>query len=289
MYQLTKEDVLLLTSHYSQLTRQEKWSMLVFLYPEMKAYAPKRAITLAVRSDKRASFLRYLKNTPIMQLKDQYKSLSISFVSIGSSDYPYLLEHIYDPPFMLFIKGQASLLTKISLGVVGARECSAYGIQALNKLLPPLLDASLVITSGLAKGIDRAAHELTIKSGGYTIAVIGTGLDVCYPRENRELQALMSEAHLVISEYPLGTAPSKHHFPMRNRIISGLSKGVLVVESRERSGSLITARMALEEGRDVFSIPGSILSDLSAGCHELIKLGAIPVTSGEDILMNWTE
>ncbi len=289
MYLLTKEDIILLTSHYSQLTRQEKWSMLVFLYPEMKDKAPKRALQANVASEKRASFLRYLKNTPIMQLKDQYKRASIDYVCLGSADYPYMLEHSYDPPFILFIKGNASLLKRISLGVVGARECSAYGIHALKKLLPPLVDSSLVITSGLAKGIDRAAHELTINGGGETIAVIGTGLDVCYPRENRDLQSLISQSHLLISEYPLKTAPKKHHFPMRNRIIAGLSKGVLVVESRERSGSLITARMALEEGRDVFSIPGSILSDLSGGCNELLKLGAIPVTSGEDILMNWTE
>ncbi|GAA0372341.1 DNA-processing protein DprA [Alkalibacterium iburiense] len=287
MTALTEDDILILLAHYSGLTRKEKWAIVHEWMPQLVdgPYKDKNKVKLTYQ--KKHAFLTYLKTRSLTSLKETYAKQSINMVTLASDYYPYLLKHIYDPPFVLFFKGDLSLLDFPLMGVVGARECTQYGKQALDRVLPELVEHNVGIVSGLAKGIDAYAHKETIRLQGKTIGIIGTGLDVTYPRDTVALQAHLSLHHLVLSEYPLGTPPRKHHFPMRNRIISGLSDGVLVIEARARSGSLITARMALEEGRDVFAVPGSIFSELSKGCNDLIKLGAIPVTEASDILNEW--
>ena len=204
-------------------------------------------------------------------------------LSIFDPEYPEELLQIYNPPVLLFYQGDLQLLSKPKIAVVGARETTREGVRSVEKIIKELGN-ELVIVSGLAKGIDATAHYASIRNGGKTIGVIGTGLDVFYPKSNQRLQTYMGEHHLILSEYGPGQAPLKFHFPERNRIIAGLCQAVIVAEARLRSGSLITCERAMEEGRDVFAIPGNILDGKSAGCHHLIQEGAKLVTSGQDIL-----
>lgn len=204
-------------------------------------------------------------------------------LSICDDAYPLELKEIYNPPVLLFYQGNLDLLQEAKLGVVGSRKASPTGTAAVGKIVQELGNR-FVIVSGLARGIDTSAHVAALKNGGQTIAVIGCGLDQVYPRENAALQAYIGDHHLVLSEYEAGQAPLKFHFPDRNRIIAGLSRGIVVAEAKLRSGSLITCERALEEGRDVFAIPGSILDKQSEGCHHLIRQGAKCISSGWDIL-----
>jgi len=206
------------------------------------------------------------------------------YVTWLSPDYPQELLALPFPPLVIFYKGNLSLLEHSCLAFVGARQATNYSTQVIRKLLPTIIERQFVIVSGLAKGVDRMSHEMAIRSGGLTVGVIGCGLDICYPREVKPLFNEMKKNHLVISEYPQGTPVKKHHFPMRNRIIAGLSKATCVIEAKERSGSLITAQLALDYGKDVFAIPGEILSGQSDGCHRLIQDGAKCVISVQDIL-----
>ncbi|GAA3023121.1 DNA-processing protein DprA [Tetragenococcus solitarius] len=206
------------------------------------------------------------------------------YVTWLSPDYPQELLALPFPPLVIFYKGNLSLLELSCLAFVGARQATNYSTQVIRKLLPTIIERQFVIVSGLAKGVDRMSHEMAIRSGGLTVGVIGCGLDICYPREVKPLFNEMKKNHLVISEYPQGTPVKKHHFPMRNRIIAGLSKATCVIEAKERSGSLITAQLALDYGKDVFAIPGEILSGQSDGCHRLIQDGAKCVISVQDIL-----
>ena len=203
--------------------------------------------------------------------------------SILDDCYPWDLSEIYDAPVLLFYKGNLELLKFPKVAVVGSRACSKQGAKSVEKVIQGLGN-ELVIVSGLAKGIDTVAHMAALQNGGKTIAVIGTGLDVFYPKANKRLQDYIGNEHLVLSEYGPGEQPLKFHFPARNRIIAGLCRGVIVAEAKMRSGSLITCERAMEEGRDVFAIPGSILDGLSDGCHHLIQEGAKLVTSGKDVL-----
>lgn len=218
-------------------------------------------------------------------LLQQYEAKKISIVTILDPGYPELLKQIYQPPWGLFASGDLSLLNApAKLAVVGSRQATEYGKNAIRLLFPELISKGIVIVSGLAKGVDTAAHECAIRNGGKTIAVIAGGLYHVYPEENRKLAAGMMKSQLVLSEYPPGTKPARWHFPMRNRIISGLCGGTFIVEAKNKSGSLITANYAVHEGRDVFSLPGSIFSPFSAGANELIQHGAKLVTKAEDIL-----
>lgn len=203
--------------------------------------------------------------------------------SILDDCYPWDLSEIYDAPVLLFYKGNLDLLKFPKVAVVGSRACSKQGAKSVEKVIQGL-ENELVIVSGLAKGIDTEAHMAALQNGGKTIAVIGTGLDVFYPKANKRLQDYIGNEHLLLSEYGSGEQPLKFHFPARNRIIAGLCRGVIVAEAKMRSGSLITCERAMEEGRDVFAIPGSILDGLSDGCHHLIQEGAKLVTSGQDVL-----
>ena len=203
--------------------------------------------------------------------------------SILDDCYPWDLSEIYNPPALLFYQGNIDLLELPKVAVVGSRDSSKLGNQSVQKIIKEL-NNELIIVSGLARGIDTAAHMAALQNGGRTIAVIGTGLDVFYPKANKKLQAYIGKNHLVLSEYGPGEQPLKFHFPERNRIIAGLCRGVIVAEAKMRSGSLITCERAMEEGRDVFAIPGSILDGKSDGCHHLIQEGAKCITSGSDVL-----
>lgn len=226
-------------------------------------------------------FMERYRQLDTKQLREAF--LKFPSISILDAEYPLELKEIYNPPVLLFYKGDISLLQKPKLAVVGARKCSDLGTKSVQKIITELKNR-FVIVSGLARGIDTAAHISALKNGGATIGVIGTGLDVCYPKENQKLQAFMMTNHLVISEYGPGEEPRKYHFPERNRIIAGLCHGIVVVEAKLRSGSLITCERALEEGREVFAIPGNILDGKSTGCLHLIQEGAKCITSGIDIL-----
>lgn len=207
-------------------------------------------------------------------------------------DYPPLLRQISDAPLLLYVRGDLQLLSQPQVAIVGSRNASKAGRLIASDFAEYLADVGLVVTSGLASGIDKAAHEGALKalgaeanqSSGTTIAVVATGLDRVYPATNRDLARQIAESGAMISEYPLGTKPLAYHFPQRNRIISGLSLGTLVVEAALKSGSLITARTALEQDREVFAVPGSIHNPQVKGCHQLIRQGAKLVESGEDIL-----
>lgn len=203
----------------------------------------------------------------------------------GQDDFPSALQHIEDPPIVLFTQGCSELLTMpLALAIVGSRNPSPQGARDANAFASALAQSGFVIVSGLASGIDTAAHEGALSTGGATIAIVGTGLDRVFPTHNAELAGRIGQSGLLISEYVLGSPPLAAHFPQRNRIISGLTVGTLVVEAALKSGSLITARMALEQGREVFAIPGSIHSPIAKGCHQLIKQGAKLVESAHDIL-----
>jgi DNA processing protein len=199
--------------------------------------------------------------------------------------YPPLLAEIADPPLLLYIRGHSALLHGAALAIVGSRNASVQGQANARAFARSLSEAGLTIVSGLALGIDTAAHEGALQGCGSTAAIIGTGADRIYPARNGTLARRIAADGCMVSEYPLGTPPRPEHFPQRNRIISGLAAGVLVVEAAAGSGSLITARMASEQGRDVFALPGSIHATLSKGCHQLIRDGAQLVESCDDVLL----
>lgn len=205
-------------------------------------------------------------------------------VTLADAAYPPGLLQIADPPLLLYLRGNPALLAGNALAVVGSRNATTQGVTHAARFSEELSRAGITIVSGLALGIDAAAHAGGLSGAGSTVAVIGTGIDLDYPRRNRALAQRIAEAGCIVSEYPLGTPPLAANFPRRNRIISGLSRAVLVVEAAAQSGSLITARMAAEQGRDVFAIPGSIHAPLSKGCHQLIRQGAKLVETTQDIL-----
>ncbi|GHH96544.1 DNA-processing protein DprA [Neobacillus kokaensis] len=215
----------------------------------------------------------------------QYKANEITVITYFDKDYPSYLKEIYQPPWALFAKGDVSLLGKDpKLAVVGSRQPTQYGKNAVRLLFPKLIQNKILIVSGLAKGIDTLAHEYAIKNGGHTIGVIAGGFHHIYPKENMNLAAEMMKSQLVLSEYPPDTKPQRWHFPARNRIISGLSRGTFIIEAKRKSGSLITANYAVLEGREVFALPGSIFNPYSDGTNDLIQQGAKLVTKAEDIL-----
>ncbi len=205
-------------------------------------------------------------------------------LSFWDKSYPKLLKHIYDPPAMLFIMGEFAETDQYSVAVVGSRQPSNYGKIATEKLAGELAARGITVVSGLAYGVDTIAHRSAINCGGRSLAVLGSGIDVVYPSENRQLASAMQKSGVVMSEYPMGTGPDRGNFPRRNRIICGLSHGVIVVEAGQKSGALITAAIALEQNREVFAVPGNIDSSKSIGTNALIKEGAAVVTSIEDVL-----
>ncbi len=207
-----------------------------------------------------------------------------SLVAFGAADYPELLSQLPDPPQLLYVRGDSSVLHLPSLAIVGSRNPTGGGARNAFEFARYLGRNGFCIVSGLAQGIDAAAHRGALDAGAATVAFLGHGIDIVYPAQNRDLAAAIAEHGALVSEYPLGSQPRKAYFPQRNRLISGLSLGTLVVEAAQRSGSLITARLAAEQGREVFALPGSIHNPLARGCHRLIRDGAKLVESARDIV-----
>ena len=226
----------------------------------------------------------WLRNTDFASLELQYRKEAIHFLMYEDALYPKRLKEIYLPPIVLFYKGRLELFNRLSIGIVGARNHTPYSKEALEYLLPDILERKVSIISGLARGVDSLAHQLTLELNGETIAVIGNGINICYPKENQSLYDAIGKKGLILSEYPLDSPPLKFHFPYRNRIIAGLSHGLCVIEAKLHSGSLITANVALSENRQVFALPGNITSEYSKGTNELITAGAFPIRNANDIL-----
>lgn len=250
-------------------------------FPEPEALFRSRASIIPEK------LARYLKNPDweaVESDQDWLNQPDNHLLPINSPDYPELLREIPDPPVALFVHGNLSALSLPQLAMVGSRNPTNNGRQTAKDFAAFLSHSGLAITSGLATGIDAASHEGALLDGGVTLAIAGTGLDRVYPAKHRQLAHQISEHGALISEFPLNTPPRPGHFPRRNRLISGLSVGTLVVEAALKSGSLITARMALEQGREVFAIPGSIHNPLAKGCHALIRQGAKLVETAGDIL-----
>lgn len=224
------------------------------------------------------------KNEEILNYHIKYmKENNIKIININEREYPQALKEIYDPPISLYVKGNIEKLNNKNIGIVGCRECTTYGKKSAEYFAYNLSKQNINIVSGLAKGIDSYAHLGSLNTGN-TIAVLGNGLDIIYPKENLELaNEIIKRGGTIISEYPCGTKPDKMKFPARNRIISGISSGIIVIEAKEKSGTLITVDFALEQGRDVFVVPGNINSINSVGTNDLIKQGARLVTTYEDI------
>jgi len=213
---------------------------------------------------------------------EKLEKRAYTLMTFEDGDYPVLLKEIFDPPLVLYVAGRTEVLKGPAVSIVGARKPTPYGRAVAGKLAGDLASRGIVIVSGLARGIDACAHSGAVKEGR-TVAVMGSGLDVVYPGENRELAAKVREQGAVVTEYPLDAPPLGYHFPLRNRIISGLGLGLVVVEATRRSGSLITARLALDENREVMAVPGNVTSDLSLGTNWLIQTGARLVGGWEDV------
>jgi DNA processing protein len=214
----------------------------------------------------------------------EVRALGCRLVAWDEAAYPQRLLEIYDPPPLLYVRGNVEMLDRYSMAIVGARKPTPYGVSVAEKLGRDLAERGLVIVSGMARGIDACAHRGALAAAkGATVGVLGTGLDVIYPKENKKLYADIAERGALVSEFPLGTFPAPQNFPIRNRLISGIAIGVLVLEAGEFSGTRVTARCALEQGREVFAVPGNVTNKLSWGPNTLIKQGAALVATWEDV------
>ncbi|API89484.1 DNA protecting protein DprA [Marinilactibacillus sp. 15R] len=278
------EEHCFILAHYTKMSIEEKWSFLQDLLLENGHCELDLKPLKKLSFEKKASFLEFKNSFYSRQKKVDLSKLGVGWITILDEQYPIKLKEIYLPPLVLFYKGNIEWIEKSIIGVVGARECTEYGKAIVRRFVPPLIEKGIIICSGLAKGIDAYSHISAMEENGKTIAVIGTGLDYYYPYSNRLLQKEIENKQLLLTEFPIGSKPLRHHFPLRNRIISGISDGVIVVEAKKRSGSLITAHQALEQNREVYAVPGSIFSTLSEGTNDLIKAGAKMVTSSNDII-----
>ncbi|MFN7938642.1 MAG: DNA-processing protein DprA [Bryobacteraceae bacterium] len=209
---------------------------------------------------------------------------NVTMIPMLDARYPQRLRAIFDPPPVLFCRGRIELLDSVMIGVVGTRKPTAYGVAATDRLARDLAQKGITVASGMARGIDTAGHKAALSVGGNTVAVLGCGVDQVYPAENRKLAAEIAEKGLLVSEFPMGTPAYPQNFPIRNRVVSGLSAGVLVVEGAQYSGSAITARLAIEQGRELYAVPGNITSKMSWAPNLLIKQGAKLVQEAEDVL-----
>ncbi|BBN80036.1 DNA protecting protein DprA [Pseudoalteromonas sp. A25] len=235
-------------------------------------------------SDTLAQQLHHIDWPYLRRVAAQCTQLDIEIISYFDTRYPPLLKEIASAPLLLFCKGNTQLLSQPQIAIVGSRNATATGLQIASDFAYQLNQVGLIVTSGLARGIDGAAHKGALAHSGATIAVLGTGVDIVYPRRHNILYQQVFERGLLVSEFLPGCGPQANHFPRRNRIISGLSLGVVLVEAEIKSGSLITARFALEQNREVFAVPGSIKNPLSQGCHYLLKQGAKLTECAEDII-----
>jgi DNA processing protein len=247
------------------------------------AAAPAR-LRAAIGADATDHLLGHNCRDEVLQALDWAGQAGNRILTLADAEYPQALLNTVDPPVLLYLKGKAELLNRPAIAVVGSRNASKQGELDAEAFAKALADAGLTVISGLALGIDAAAHRGALKGTGSTVAVVGTGADRIYPAGNQSLAREIADRGAIVSEFPLGTPPLPANFPRRNRLIAGLSRGCLVVEAAERSGSLITARLAAEAGLEVFALPGSIHSPLAKGCHKLLKQGAKLVESAQDIL-----
>lgn len=244
-----------------------------------------RSAVRGVIGDKRAALLFDTDNQAAVSAALEWSNAAEQhIVTLADPEYPQSLLEIPDPPALIYVRGRLDLLNRPALSIVGSRNATPQGIQNAERFAEAFADAGLTVASGLALGIDGAAHRGALTANGNTVAFIGTGIDRIYPARNRDLALEIGARGAIISEFPLATPVSAANFPRRNRLISGFSRGVLVIEAAVESGSLITARLAAEQGRDVFAIPGSIHSPQSRGCHKLIKQGAKLVETAQDVL-----
>jgi DNA processing protein len=239
-----------------------------------------------VEEPRERRFERFRRDFDERAYRASLAACGLRFVGRGEPTYPSPLRELHDPPPGLFLRGSGAveLLGRCGVAIVGARACSSYGSQVGRLLGRELAAAGLVVVSGLARGIDGEAHRGALEAGGRTVAVLGCGVDRDYPTAHGQLAARICERGLIVSEYAPGVEPAPWRFPARNRIIAGLAAATVVVEARDRSGALITADFALEAGHEVFAVPGEITSALSAGTNALLRLGATPLTSSEDVL-----
>lgn len=281
----TVEEFIILLTECQTIRVEDRWLLLIEHFPSLLNTLDFYWLeNIRLTSRRRKAFKDYLVDINIEETFKKYQNQSWRYVTFFDLDYPLLLKESYTPPLLLYYKGDISLATRPTLAVIGARNHSEYSVNCLEKLLPPIINEEIVIVSGLARGVDTLAHKLAVLHNGQTVAVIGCGLDVVYPKENKSLQEHLCNNHLVLSEYPPDLKPQKTHFPMRNRIIAGISQGVLITEARRRSGTLITARMALDEGRDIYVVPGPINQPLSEGTNRLIVEGATPIIDAVQII-----
>ena len=248
-------------------------------------YASKKELSMIPKLNKTAidSILSHKCMEDTIEYIQKLEKQNVNTLFLDDENYPKLLKEIYDPPPILYCKGSMAV-DSVAISIVGSRKASYYGLKMTEKLAFELASLGITIVSGMARGIDTHAHKGALQAKGKTIAVLGCGVDVIYPIENRELMREIELKGLVVSEYPLSTLPKPNFFPARNRIISGLSLGTIIIEAGERSGSLITAEFALEQGREVYAIPGNIDTITSKGTNNLIKEGAKVVTRVEDII-----
>jgi DNA processing protein len=251
----------------------------------LAAFAAERGAHL-VREPRDRAYAAFARAFDQLGYLARLQAAGVRWLARSDPAFPPLLRAIHDPPAGLFVRGAAEteLLGRASVGIVGARSCSPYGAQVARMLGRELATAGLVVVSGLARGIDGEAHRGALDAGGQTVAVLGCGIDRDYPASHAELAARIRATGLAVSEYAPGVEPAPWRFPARNRIIAGLCAATVVVEARERSGALITADLALEEGREVLAVPGEITSALSRGTNDLLRLGATPLTGAEDVL-----
>jgi DNA processing protein len=237
-----------------------------------------------IRDEVKESILYNRNLDNIESLFKNAEKQNVHIVTIFDEEYPTGLRYLNDNPQVLYIKGENLMNNSVSIGIVGSRKATSYGKWACEKFTKELVELGVTIISGLATGIDTLAHRTTLENGGKTIAVLGNGIDTIYPKRNLSLYKEIEREGSLITEFPLGTPPLAYNFPQRNRIISGLSKGVIVIEAQEKSGSLITAHHALDQGKDVFALPGNINSIFSGGTNKLIKDGAKPLLTIDDVI-----
>ncbi|MCL2839450.1 MAG: DNA-processing protein DprA [Defluviitaleaceae bacterium] len=263
-----------------------KLNMLLEIFGTAKAVFKAKDIGRAVNlTSKAMSIVSKRRNLQYIELLlSEMEAKEMAYFSRNNPRYPALLKTITDAPLGIFCMGTLPADNTHKVAIIGSRKCSEYGLIAARILAEPLAKAGIVIVSGMARGVDSMAHWGALKHGGKTIAVLGCGADICYPSENRTLRHEIMQKGCIISEYPPGTKPQPAFFPARNRIISGLSEGVIVAEASKRSGTLITVDQAIEQGREVLAVPGNISSKLSEGTNQLIRDGAHPVSNAEDVL-----
>lgn len=268
--------------HRAALLREYRTAENVFGAGEMEL-----AAVPEIKPELASSISHFSMRTAEQELSRAGKA-GIKVLSLLDRDYPALLKTIPDPPLVLYVRGEL-FAEELALAVVGSRKATPYGLNATQFLVHDLAQAGFTIVSGLARGVDARAHNAALEAGARTIAVLGSGVDVIYPTEHSTMAQRIAKQGAVVSEFPLSMPPHRENFPVRNRIISGLSYGVVVVEASQKSGSLITARMAAEQGREVMAVPASIFSESSHGCHALLKDGAALIQNWKDVIAQLPE